>query len=84
MEPVLFIKCLFSQDIVPISEKLRIPLLTVYDLRSIVTRKVGLPISKYIDLSIYIHIGQKNYRGRSYECMNYIPRPILNFVTVFN
>ena len=46
MEPVLYIKCLFSQETISIAEKIRVPLLTVYDLRSMVTRKTGLPIGE--------------------------------------
>lgn len=62
MEPVLYIKCLFSQETVSITEKIRVPLLTVYDLISMVTRKTGLPIGEYFLNENVLVVSAKPYQ----------------------
>ena len=55
MEPILYIDCSFNNTIVPISEKMRLALLSVGELRALVTRKTGLPIGKLVASTMYGH-----------------------------
>ncbi len=48
MEPILYIDCRFNNSTVPISEKMRLALLSVGELRALATRKTGLPIGKIL------------------------------------
>ena len=51
IKPVLYLSCAYNEEIVPILDKFQVPTMKVCDLRSIATRKTGMPIGVFRMLS---------------------------------
>lgn len=46
-KPILYLHCLYNDEITPILEKSQVPTMKVSELRSMVTRKTGIPIGVF-------------------------------------